>query len=53
MVVALGAGWVGGFGYMVADGAGLIANEINAGVFPALLGVVFMIAILAGNIRYR
>jgi hypothetical protein len=53
LVVALGVGWVGGFGYVVADGAGLIANEINAGLFPALLGVVFMIAILAGNIRYR
>ena len=53
LVVALGVGWVGGFGYVVADGAGLVANEVNAGLFPALLGVVFMIAIAAGHIRYR
>lgn len=46
-------GWVGGFAYVVADAARLVTKEVNIGVFPALLSVVFMIAILAGNIRYR
>ncbi|MDR6416380.1 hypothetical protein [Pseudarthrobacter sulfonivorans] len=53
LVVALGVGWVGGFAYVVADAAGLITSEVNAGLFPALLSIVFMIAILAGHIRYR
>lgn len=53
LAVTLGVGWVGGFSYVVADAAGLIAGDVEIGVFPALLGVVYMIAIVVGNIRYK
>ena len=53
LAVTLGVGWVGGFAYVVADNAGLIAMDVNLGVFPALLGVVYMIAIVVGHLRYR
>ena len=46
-------GWVGGFAYVVADAAGLIAYDVNVAVFPALLGVVYMIAFVVGKFRYR
>jgi hypothetical protein len=39
--------------YVVADAADLITSAINIGVFPALLGDVYMIAILVGHLRYR
>ena len=53
LAVTLGVGWVGGFAYVVADAADLIARDAEIGVFPALLGVVYMIVIVVGNIRYR
>jgi hypothetical protein len=53
LAISLGAGWVGGFAYVVADAAGLITYDVNTAVLPALLGVVFMIAFAAGMIRYR
>ncbi|MEV6033908.1 hypothetical protein AB0L65_22330 [Nonomuraea sp. NPDC052116] len=53
LAISLGAGWVGGFAYVVADTAGLITYDVNAAVLPALLGVVFLIAFAAGMIRYR
>ena len=53
MVVTLGVGWVGGFAYVVADGAGLVAYDVNIAVFPALLGVVYSIAFAVGKLRYR
>ena len=53
LAVTLGVGWVGGFAYVVADAADLIAHDANIGVFPALLAVVYMIAIVVGTIRYR
>ena len=53
LAVALGAGWVAGFGYVVADGAGLIPVEVEIAVLPAFMGVVFLIAFVIGNIRYR
>ena len=53
LVVTLGAGWVGGFAYIVADAAGLVAYDINIAVFPVLLGVVYLIAFAVGNFRYR
>ncbi|MEU8266718.1 hypothetical protein AB0B89_06075 [Sphaerisporangium sp. NPDC049002] len=53
LAISLGAGWVGGFAYVVADAAGLITYDVNAAVLPALLGVVFLIAFAAGMIRYR
>ncbi|SEH00827.1 hypothetical protein SAMN05444920_11816 [Nonomuraea solani] len=53
LAISLGAGWVGGFAYVVADNAGLITYDVNTAVLPALLGVVFLIAFAAGMIRYR
>ncbi|MGW4034270.1 hypothetical protein ACWEFL_34080 [Streptomyces sp. NPDC004838] len=51
--VALGVGWVVGFGYLVADAAGLVAYDLNIALFPALLGVAYLIALVVGWIRYR
>ncbi len=53
LAVTLGAGWVVGFGYVVAEGAGLIAYDLNLALFPVLLGVVYLIAVGVGWIRYR
>ena len=53
LAITLGAGWVGGFGYVVADLAGLVPGELNAGVFPVFLAVVFIVAFIVGKIRYR
>lgn len=53
LAVTLGVGWVGGFAYVVADAADLLARAVNSGTFPVLLGIVYMIAIIVGHIRYR
>ncbi len=53
LAVTLGVGWVGGFAYVVADAAGLVADDVDIAVFPALLGVTFLIAFVVGKIRYR
>jgi hypothetical protein len=53
LAVTLGVGWVGGFSYFVADAANLISYDIDNGVFPALLGIVYMLATVVGTIRYR
>jgi hypothetical protein len=53
LAVTLGVGWVGGFAYVVADAAGLVAYDVDIAVFPALLGVVYLIAFIVGKIRYR
>ncbi len=53
LAVTLGVGWIGGFAYVVADGAGLVAADVALAAFPALLGVVFMLAFIVGKIRYR
>jgi hypothetical protein len=53
LAVTLGAGWVIGFAYVVADDAGLIAYDANVAVFSVLLAVVYMVAIAVGHLRYR
>ena len=53
LAVTLGVGWVLGFAYVVADGAGLVANEAGVAVLSALLSVVYMTAIVIGRLRYR
>lgn len=53
LAITLGVGWVAGFAYVVADAADLIAFDADIGVLSALLGVVYMIAIAGGNLRYR
>ncbi|MGW3345597.1 hypothetical protein ACWDA3_19990 [Nonomuraea rubra] len=53
LAVTLGVGFVGGFAYVVADAAGLVAFDVDIAVFSALLGVAYLIAFVAGKIRYR
>lgn len=53
LAVTLGVGWVGGFAYAVADAAGLVTRDVDLALFPAMLGVVYMIAFVAGRLRYR
>ncbi|MDR6868496.1 hypothetical protein J2Y69_003115 [Microbacterium resistens] len=53
LAVTLGAGWVMGFAYVVADKAGLIRYDLDLALFPVLLGVVYLIAFVVGRIRYR
>jgi hypothetical protein len=53
LAVTLGVGWVGGFAYVVADAADLITYDADVGDLSALLAVVYMTAIVVGNIRYR
>jgi hypothetical protein len=53
LAVTLGVGWVVGFAYVVADTADLIARDISVAVLTVLMGVVFLIACVVGQIRYR
>lgn len=53
LAVTLGVGFVGGFAYVVADAADLLAFDAGLGAFSMLLAVVYMLAILAGHLRYR
>lgn len=53
LAITLGVGWVAGFAYVVADAADLIARDVGVGLFAALLGVVYMVAVAAGHYRYR
>jgi hypothetical protein len=53
LAVTLGVGWVGGFAYVVADAADLIADGADVGVLTLLLTAVYLIAIAVGNQRYR
>lgn len=53
LAVTLGVGWVVGFGYVVADTAGLVAHDVDVATLPALMGVVFLIAFAVGKLRYR
>ena len=53
LAVTLGAGWVGGFAFFVADAAGLINYDFDLAVLPAFLGIVYAIAFAVGKIRYR
>ncbi len=53
LLVTLGVAWVGGFAYVAADSAGLVAGDINVAVFPVLMSVVYLIAFAFGYFRYR
>ena len=53
LAITLGVGWVVGFGFVVADAAGLVAGDVDLAVFPILLGVVFVLAFVLGRVRYR
>ena len=53
LAVTLGVGWIVGFAYSVADTAGLVTRDLDIALFPAMLGVVYMIAFIVGRLRYR
>lgn len=53
LAATLGVGWVAGFAYLIADGAGLIANPPNIAILPVGLSVVYMASIAVGYVRYR
>jgi hypothetical protein len=53
LAVTLGVGFVVGFGYFVAEAAGLVTYDLNIALFPVLLAVAYVIIILVGWIRYR
>ncbi|QPP09151.1 hypothetical protein G4Z16_25130 [Streptomyces bathyalis] len=53
LAATLGVGWVVGFAYFVADAAGLVTRDLDVALFPAFLGVVYMVAFAVGRIRYR
>ncbi len=53
IAAALGVGLVGGFAYAVASSAGLIAVDANVAFFSILMGLVYLVAIAIGNLRYR
>lgn len=53
LAITLGVAWVAGFGYFVADAAGLIPFAVNPALLPAGMGVVFIGATIAGHLRYR
>ena len=49
----LGVGWVVGFAVFLARTAGLFDADLSLAWFPAMLGVVYMVAVLLGWFRYR
>ncbi|SDU84733.1 hypothetical protein [Jiangella alkaliphila] len=53
LAVTLGVGWVVGFAYAVADAAGLVTRDLDLALFPAMLGVVYVISFVIGRLRYR
>ena len=54
LAATLGVGWIGGFSWVVADMVGLVeSTESTLAIFSAGLGIVFVIAIAVGFIRYR
>lgn len=53
LAITLGATFIGGFSWFVADAAGLVADDIEVALFPVLLTAVFLIAFFVGKVRYR
>jgi hypothetical protein len=53
IAVALGVGLVGGFAYAAANSIGLVAVDSSIAFLSVLMAAVYLVAILAGNLRYR
>ncbi len=53
LAITLGVGLVAGFTYAVAGHAGIVTVEGNIALLPILMAVVYVVAILIGNMRYR
>ena len=53
IAAALGVGLVGGFAYSAASSAGLMSFDSDMAFLSVLMAVVYIVAIAAGNLRYR
>lgn len=53
MGVTLGTGLVAGLAYVTMSRADLIASDAEIGPLLILMGVVYILAIAVGNLRYR
>jgi hypothetical protein len=53
IAAALGVGLVGGFAYSAASSAGLMSFDSDIAFLSVLMAVVYIVAIAAGNLRYR
>ncbi len=53
LAAALGAGWVLGSAYVVADAGGLLPASVDFVVLPIIMGATFIVVFLVGKIRYR
>jgi hypothetical protein len=51
--LGLGVGVVSAFALVVAHRAGLIGFEVDVALFAVLITVVYLVAVLVGNLRYR
>jgi hypothetical protein len=53
LAMGLGAGLVGAMAASVANVAGLISFGADAATFAVVASVVYIIAVIVGNVRYR
>ena len=53
LAIALGAGLVGGLAFSVANGAGLVSFDSDIAFVSILMGVVYIITVAVGTLRYR
>lgn len=53
LTAALGAGWVLGSAYVVADAGGLLPIDVDLVVLPIVMGITFLVVFVVGKIRYR
>lgn len=53
LAITLGVGWVGGFAYVVAKAAELVAHDAEVALLSVLMAVTYMAAIAVGHLRYR
>lgn len=53
MGIALGVGVVGGLSYSLLDTTNVIAADAEISILVILIGLTYIVAIVAGNMRYR
>ncbi len=53
IAIALGVGLVGGFAYAAAENIKLIAFESDIAFLSVLMAIVYIVATIVGNLRYR
>jgi hypothetical protein len=53
LTVTLGAGFIGAMAYAAASTADLVPENFSIALFAVVLAVVYLLAFVAGKIRYR